>query len=116
MDLLGNIRVGKHSRHSWRGGLVVLAICCLAANVVTRYSGFGSEAPSVRTITVAKTQSQESHRQRLLGTGLYWISPVLNSRFFQAPPQASVHAVSAVFLAINLDSESWLYNRPPPSY
>ena len=114
MTLLGNLRVGKHPSDSWRGVLVVLAICALTVNVVTRYGVFGSEAPGVRTVSAAKSHSQELQRQRLLGNGLHWVAPAPRSTFFQ-PPRAAVHAVSAVFLAINLDSESWLYNRPPPS-
>jgi hypothetical protein len=115
MAMLGNLGVGTRTSCSWRGVLVVLAICALALNVATRYSGLGPEASGVRTVTAERAQSQESQRQRLLGNGLHWISPLRSSTFFQAPPQASAHAVSAVFLAINLDSESWLYNRPPPS-
>jgi hypothetical protein len=95
--------------------LVVLAISFLAVNVVTRYSVTGSEAPGVRTVSGAKAPSQESQRQRLLSNGLHWISPPPSSTPFQ-PPRVSVRAVSAVFPAIHLDSETWLYNRPPPSF
>jgi len=114
MALLADLRVGKHPGCSWRDVVVALAICVLVVNVATRYRMFGAEAPSGRTVSVMKAQSPECQRQRLLSNGLHWISPVPKSTIFQ-PPRASVPAVSAVFLAINLDSESWLYNRPPPS-
>jgi hypothetical protein len=91
--------------------LVVVSICALTISLATRYSGLGSEVP--KTVSVVKSQSQQSQRQRLLGNGLHWIAPAPSSTFFR-PPRASVHAVSAVFTAIHLDSESWLYKRPPP--
>ena len=114
MVLPGNPRVGGRPGYSWRSVLVVFAICFLTINVVTRYSVLGSEAPRVRAVSAVKAQSQECRRQRLLGNGFHWISPTPSATFFQ-PPRASVHAVSAIFPAINLESESWLYNRPPPS-
>lgn len=112
MGLLRNLRVGRHSGDTWRSMLVVLSICALTISLATRYSGLGSEAP--KRVSVVKSQSQQSQRQRLLGNGLHWIAPAPNSTFFH-PPLASVPAVSAVFTAIHLDSESWLYKRPPPS-
>jgi hypothetical protein len=99
----------------WRHLLVVLAIGFLTINVVTRYNATASDAPSVRTVSEAKAPSQESQRQRLLSNGLHWISPPPVSTAF-LPPRIPVRAVSAVFPAIHLDSESWLYNRPPPSF
>jgi hypothetical protein len=114
MALLGDFRVGKHPRDSWRGVLVVLAICALTVNVVTRYCVLGSDAPGASTVSAAKSHSQELQKQRLLDNGLHWVAPAPKSTFFQAP-RAAVQAVSAVFLAIHLDSESWLCNRPPPS-
>src|ERR1700731_1901640 len=99
----------------WRRLLVVLAIGFLTVNVVTRYGVTASDAPSVRVVSTAKSPSQESQRQRLLSNGLHWISPPPASQPFQ-PPRIPVRAASAVFPAIHLDSESWLYNRPPPSF
>lgn len=112
MTLPGNSSVG--ARSSWRSLLVVLAIGFLTVNVVTRYSVAGYEISSVRTARVVKSPSQQSQRQRLLSNALQWISPAPASTLFQ-PARIVVRPVSAVFLAINLDSESWLYNRPPPS-
>jgi hypothetical protein len=100
---------------SWRSLLAVLAIGFITVNVVTRYSMWGSDVPHVRTASAAKSPDQQSRSQRLLGNGLHWISPAPISTVFQSP-RIPVRAVSAVFVAINLDSESWLYNRPPPSY
>src|ERR1700692_398768 len=98
----------------WRRLLVVFAIGFLTVNVVTRYNATGSDAPSVRTVSAAKSPSPESQRQRLLSNGLHWISPPPASAAFQ-PPRIPARVVSAVFSSIHLDSESWLYNRPPPS-
>jgi len=114
MTLPGNSNVGRLANYSWRAVLVVLAICALTVNVATRYSASGSEAPTVRTVCTVKFQSQDCQRQRLLDNGLHWISPVPSSTFVR-PRRASVRAVTAVFHAIHLDSECWLYNRPPPS-
>src|ERR1700745_3448610 len=105
MALLGNIRIGKHPSNSWGSVLVVLAICALTVNVVTRYSVFGSDAPGERTVSAAESHSQDLQRQRLLGNGLHWVAPAPRSTFFH-PPRTAVHAVSAVFPAIHLDSES----------
>ena len=99
---------------SWRGLLIVLTVGFLAVNVVTRYSTPGYEVSSVRTASIVKAASPQPLRQRLLSNGLNWMAPAPASTFFQ-PPRISVSAVSAEFPAINLESESWLYNRPPPS-
>src|ERR1700676_1299641 len=99
----------------WRRLLVVFAIGFLTVNVVTRYSVTGSDPAHVRTASASKSPSQESQRQRLLSNGLHWMSPPPVSTPFQ-PPRIPVRAVSAVFPAIHLESESWLYNRPPPSF
>lgn len=111
MGLLRNLRAGRQPGY-WRSVLVILSICALTISVATRYTGLGTEVP--KTVSVAKSQSQESQRQQLLGNGLHWMAPAPSSTFFH-PPQTSVLAVSAVFTAIHLDSESWLYKRPPPS-
>jgi hypothetical protein len=95
--------------------LAIVAICAVTISVATRYSGSGSELPTVKSVSVVKSESQQFQRQRLLGNGLYWMPPVPSSALFQ-PPRASVPAVSAPFTSIHLDSESWLYNRPPPSF
>jgi len=109
-----NLRDGKHPGNTWRGVLAVLAICAVTISLATRYSGLGSQVSRVRTAGVVESQSQQFQRQRLLGNGLQWMVPAPSSTFFQRP-RASVRAVSAEFTAIHLDSESWLYNRPPPS-
>ena len=110
----GNPRGSGRASRCWLGLLVVLSICILTVNVATRYSDPGPGTPGLRTISRIASHSQESQRQRLIANGLHWISPAPVSRFFQ-PPRSFVHPVSAIFTAINLDSESWLYNRPPPS-
>jgi hypothetical protein len=114
MSPLENHRVGNYPGRSWQGLLVLVAICAVTISVATRYSGLGgSDLPSVKSVTVLKSQSPQFQRQRLLGNGLHWIAPVASSALFQ-PPRVAVQAVSAEFTAIHLDSETWLYNRPPP--
>ena len=98
---------------SWcRIAIVVLAVFSLTASLATRYSSQGSEAQNLATV---KSQSQAAHTQRLLGNALQWTAPAASFTLFQ-PPRSSVFSVSVVVPSTNLISESWLYNRPPPSY
>src|SRR5208283_1757741 len=94
-----------------RIAIVVLAIFSLTASLATRYSALGSE---VQKIAAVKSQSPDAQRQRLLGNALQWTAPAASFTLFQ-PPRSSVLTVSVVIPSTNLDSESWLYNRPPPS-
>ncbi len=94
-----------------RIAIIVLAICSLTASLATRYSAEGSE---VQNVAAVKSQSPDVHRQRLLSNALQWTAPVASFTLFQ-PPRSSVFAVSVVVPSTNLSSESWLYNRPPPS-
>jgi uncharacterized membrane protein len=97
---------------SWcRIVVVVLAVFSLTASLATRYSSQGSEAQNVAEV---KSQTPDSHRQRLLGNALQWTAPAASFALFQ-PPRSSVFTVSVVVPSTNLISESWLYNRPPPS-
>jgi len=112
MSLLEKPRDGKRL-NTWRSALVILAVCALTVNVVTRYSTCGSRAPSSRTISVLKSNVGSSQTQRLLSNGLPWIAPAPAVTFLE-PPKARTSAISALVPAIHLDSESWLYNRPPP--
>ena len=109
-----NLIVSARRGATWRGLLVILAIAALSVNVVTRYSGAGWELSSIKTASSVKSSTQQTQRQRLLSNGLHWLSPAAATTLFQPPP-TPVLAVSAVFPAVHLDSESWLYNRPPPS-
>jgi len=95
----------------WRIAVVLLAIVCLAASLATRFAVVG---PEVQKETSAKSQTPDAQRQHLLASGLQWTTPASSFTLFQ-PPRTSVLAASVVVLATNLNSESWLYNRPPPS-
>jgi hypothetical protein len=107
----------KHSRARgslWfrcRIAVVLLAICSLTASVATRYTTLATEVQKVATV---KSQSPDAQRQRLLSNALQWTAPAASFTLFQ-PPRSSVFAVSVVVPSTNLSSESWLYNRPPPS-
>jgi hypothetical protein len=99
------------ARRSLRAGLVLAAICVLSVSLATRYTVQGSEAHSVK---IVKSQSSDAQRQHLVRDALKWTAPVAKFTLLPAV-RSSVHVVSAVFSATNLSSESWLYNRPPPS-
>ena len=95
-----------------RVALIVLAIFCLTASLATRYTlSGGIETPSVRAV---KSNSPDAKTQNLLSDGIHWVAPTSFFRLFE-PRRAAATVVSAVFLPTNLSSESWLYNRPPPS-
>jgi len=98
----------------WSGcriAVIVLAICSLTASLATRYTMVG---PEVQKTAAVKSQSPDIQKQRLLSNALQWTAPAASFTLFQ-PPRPSVFAVSVVVPAQNLSSESWLYNRPPPS-
>lgn len=96
---------------SWRIWLCCLAICCLTVSLATRFTIPGSNTPEVRVI---QTHSLDAQRQHLLSDGLKWAAPAFSLALFE-PRRSVVFATSAVFPSTNLCSESWLYNRPPPS-
>ena len=107
-----NCRLGLPRGSSCRIALVVLAIVCLTASLATRYAlAGGIETPSIRAV---KSNSPDAKTQNLLGDGLHWVAPTSIFRLLE-PQRASAAVISAVFLPTNLSSESWLYNRPPPS-
>lgn len=91
--------------------IVIFAIWSLTASVATRYAVLGGD---VQKVTTVQSQSPEANRQRLLGSALEWTAPASIFTVFQ-PPRSSVLAVSVAVPSTTFDSESWLYNRPPPS-
>ncbi len=98
-----------------RIAVVLLAICSLTVSLATRYTVLGPEVqPELRKVTTVKSQSPDGKRQHLLGDGLQWTAPASSFTLFQ-PPRSSVFNVSAAVPSINLNFETWLYNRPPPS-
>jgi len=94
-----------------RNALLGLAICSLTTSLATRYTGLG---PQVLSSTAVKYQSPDDQRQRLLDNAVQWTAPVASFTLFQ-PPRSSVFAPSVVLPPTNLNSESWLFSRPPPS-
>jgi hypothetical protein len=99
----------------FRIAIVLLAICSLTGSVATRYTALGPNSePDVQKVTAVKSQIPDAKRQHLLANGLQWSAPAPSFTLYQ-PPRSAVFAVSVVVPPTNLNSESWLYNRPPPS-
>jgi hypothetical protein len=96
----------------WRRTLVWFAVCSLAVSLATRYAAAASE---FQTSNCVKCQSLEAKRQHLLGDGLQWTAPTVALMMFLSPRSAAP-ALPATFPLINLYSQDWLYNRPPPCY
>lgn len=96
---------------NWRAALVLVAVFSLSVSLATRYTRLNSETTGVKTV---KSHSPEVKKQHLVRDALKWTAPA--PKFTLVPAVRShVHVVSVVFQATNLSSESWLYNRPPPS-
>jgi hypothetical protein len=95
----------------WRIAIIFVSIFCLIASVATRYTTLG---PECFNVTVVKSQSTDAKRQNLLSDALQWTAPAPAFTVFQ-PPRSAIFAVSILVPSTNLISESWLYNRPPPS-
>jgi hypothetical protein len=91
--------------------VIVLAICSLTMSLATR---FAVADPPSQNSTTLKSELPDAKRQHLLANAFQWNAPPASFTLFQ-PPQPSVLAVSVVVPSINLRSETWLYNRPPPS-
>jgi len=95
----------------FRIAVILLAVSCLTVSLATRYT---LQGPEDQQGTAVKSQTLDAKRQHLLGDGLQFTAPASSFAPFQ-PPRSSVFAASAVVPPTNLSSESWLYNRPPPS-
>jgi len=98
-------------RSSCQTALILLAICALTLSLATRYTVRGPEAHNVSSV---KAHSADAKTQHLLSDGFQWTAPSFSFTLFR-PSQSFIYAVSAVFPPVNLYSESWLYNRPPPT-
>ena len=90
---------------------IVLAICSLTISLATRFTVIGAE---VQKSTTVKSELTDAKRQHLLANAFQWSAPTSHFTMFQ-PPRSSVLAVSVVIPSTLLSSETWLYNRPPPS-
>src|ERR1035437_9657943 len=111
MVMLEHSRARANFASRCRIAIVLLAICSLTVSLATRYTALGAE---VQKVTTVKSQSPDAKRQHLLSNALQWTAPASSFTLFQ-PPRSFVLTVSAVVPSTNLTSESWLYNRPPPS-
>lgn len=110
VSLMGHF--GARVRQSrWRTLLILLAICCIAFSVATRYVVVGSNSAETSCV---KCQSLDAKRQHLLSDGLQWTAPAAILVFFVAP-KPSARIIQTALPFHELYSEDWLYNRPPPS-
>jgi hypothetical protein len=91
--------------------VIVLAICSLTMSLATRFTVAGATGQNSTTV---KSELPDAKRQHLLANAFQWNAPTPGFTLFQ-PPRPSVLAVSVAVPSINLRSETWLYNRPPPS-
>ena len=115
MPGLQTSRLGTSFANRLRVAIVLLAICSLTGSVATRYTVLGPDSgPDFQKVTAVKSQVPDAKRQHLLANGLQWTAPAPSFTFYQ-PPRSAVFVVSVVVPSTNLNSESWLYNRPPPS-
>jgi len=113
MALLVHSRARVRFASRRRIAIVLLAVCALTGSLATRFMVVaGAE---VQHVTTVKSQSPDAKRQHLLSKALQWTAPPSGFTLFQ-PPRPSVLTVSVVIPPTNLTAESWLYNRPPPSY
>jgi hypothetical protein len=97
--------------HLCRITVIVLVVGALTASLATRYTTLG---PQTQKVAAVKSQSSDIQKQRLLSNALQWTAPAPTFSLFQ-PPRTSIVIVSVFIPFPNLGSESWLYNRPPPS-
>jgi hypothetical protein len=93
--------------HLCRITVIVLVVGALTASLATRYT-------QTQKVAAVKSQSSDIQKQRLLSNALQWTAPAPTFSLFQ-PPRTSIVIVSVFIPFPNLGSESWLYNRPPPS-
>ena|ERR1700719_2530182 len=90
---------------------IVLAICSLTISLATRFTVIGAE---VQKSTTIKSELPDAKRQHLLANTFQWSAPTSSFTMFQ-PPRSSVLAVSVVIPSTPQSSETWLYDRPPPT-
>jgi hypothetical protein len=93
----------------WRRTLILAAVLSLAINVATRYT---TVVPS-SAAKIVSPQSVDAKRQHLLNDGLHWSAPAATFVLFQ-PAGASAAALPPVPPVTRLDSEDFLFSRPPP--
>jgi hypothetical protein len=111
MIVMRRLRIRGCLGSAGRTAFIFLAIFSLTVSLATRYTGTNSDASNARAVN---DHSPDAQRQHLLSDGLKWSAPPYSFTLFQQP-RSFVFAVSADFPATNLCSETWLYNRPPPT-
>ncbi len=94
----------------WRRTLILAAVLSLAINVATRYTTVVQRSAAAK---IAGPHSVDAKRQHLLNDGLHWSAPAATFVLFQ-PAGASAAALPPVPPVTRLDSEDFLYSRPPP--
>lgn len=94
----------------WRKTLIFTAVLSLAINVATRYTTVVQQKAAAKIVS---PDSVDAKRQHLLNDGLHWSAPAATFVLFQ-PAGASTAGLPPVPRVARLDSEDFLYSRPPP--
>jgi hypothetical protein len=103
---------GTVVRHSaWRRTLILLAVLALTISLASRYTA--AAATGLSKASSMSADSASAKTQHLLGDGLQWTAPVA-AFLMLVVPRTKTRILHPVLPVINLHSEDWLYNRPPP--
>jgi hypothetical protein len=94
--------------------IVLVAICSLTVNLVTRYYSPALGTPSQTVKAVRTNTSADASRQRLAKDGAHWLPPTAYIDIRRVPTFYP-RVAPAGPLVTSLFSEQNLYNRPPPS-
>jgi hypothetical protein len=96
----------------WRRALILAGVLSLTINVATRYTAVVQHSAAAKIVS---PHSVDAKRQHLLNNGLHWSAPAATFVLLQ-PAGALTSALPSVPRVTRLDSEDFLYSRPPPSF
>lgn len=99
-------------RKAWAWCVILVAVLSLTLSLAGRYATSSADEPG--TATSISADSVNAKTQHLLSDGLQWTAPA-STFIMLVVPRAKSRIVHFVLPIINLQSEDWLYNRPPPA-
>ena len=109
MSTLGHPASGVSS--VWGRLLVLVAVLSLTISLAGRYTTDISAASGTATTVAAHQVAGKT--QHLLGDGLQWTAPT-TALLMMVVPRRTARITPIPLPVIELYSEDWLYNRPPP--